>query len=142
MALLKGCKRVFVMLDCGLELLYVLRSTLTKRSLRLSIALLAFFGGRIDLLKVSVWTATDKSVTWLTGLRPPLRFWGCAGSCEASATASGSGVDSIELGVPSRTASILLAAAMSSSAILLSPICRYPPERAARRQLELAIRPR
>jgi len=82
----------------------------------------------------------SQSLPKLTGLRPPLRFCGCAGvgSCDVSSPAGGpscSGVDSTELGVRSAGAagagSILLTAAISSTAaVMLSPICRYPRPRA------------
>lgn len=72
-----------------------------------------------------------------TGFLPPLRFWGCAGSCDGSGSASCSSDDSIELGVPSRGGgSTLLSAAMSSSAVSLSPICRNPANSTTGRQLE------
>lgn len=54
MTLLKSPQSLFVLLDGGFELFDVLGPAFSEGSLCLSIPLLAFLGGRIDLANVSV----------------------------------------------------------------------------------------
>lgn len=53
MTLLQGLQSVFMMLDCRLQLLDVLRSPLPEGSLSLTVPLLSLFGCRIDLQQKS-----------------------------------------------------------------------------------------
>lgn len=50
---MESLQALFIALDGGLELTDILGATFTESRLRLSVALLTFFGGRIDLDKIS-----------------------------------------------------------------------------------------
>ena len=101
MALLERGEGVVVLLDGGLELFDIFGATFTEGSLRLTVALLALFRRGVNL-KGERHDNTGSNGNVLTGLRPPLRFCGGAGSCSTSGSGGGdwrSGVDSMLLGV-------------------------------------------
>lgn len=75
MTLLQSPKGLFVLFNGGFELFDVLGPAFAKRSLCLSIALLAFLRCRIDLASCQCRQLDRRRKTLsLTGFLPPLRF--------------------------------------------------------------------
>ena len=76
MALLEALKLFFMVFDGGFQLFYVFSPPLPECCLCLTIPLLSFLRGRVDLSTRQLPAISNRTmVKRLTGLRPPLRFW-------------------------------------------------------------------
>jgi hypothetical protein len=106
-----------------LELLDILRPTLSERRLRLTIALLAFFRCSI-YLEAGQSCPRGRVGDAPTGLRPPFLF--CCAACSGGMPTSASGVDSMDSSEPSGSGSFLSIDILSAIA-WRSDLRRAPP---------------